>query len=56
MLLTLEDIAEIKKQLTTIEASIAIATDCLNRGYEALQEMTKVALKDEIKAFFISAK
>jgi len=56
MLLTLEDIADMKKQMTDIEASMAIAADCLNRGMEALASLRDTALKDEIRAFYISAK
>jgi hypothetical protein len=56
MLLTLEDIADMKKQMTDIEASIAIATDCLTRGMEALTSLRDTALKDEVRAFYISAK
>jgi hypothetical protein len=55
MLLTLEDIAEIKKQATTIEAGIAIATDCLTRSMEALTALRDAALHDEVRAFYINA-
>lgn len=55
MLMTLQDIAEIKKEITTIESSLAIATDCIDRGMEALSHLRKAALRGDAAAFYISA-
>jgi hypothetical protein len=55
MLLTLNDIAEIKKEITTIESSMAIAADCIDRGMESLSHLTTVVLRGDCSPFYISA-
>lgn len=55
MLLTLDDIADIKKEITNIESSMAIAADCIDRGMQALSQLQEVVLKGDISPFYISA-
>jgi hypothetical protein len=55
MILTLQDIARMKKHITSAESAVAIAADCLDRSMEALADLKAVTLKGDVEAFYISA-
>lgn len=55
MLLTIDDMVEVKQLLTRAEAATAIAVDCINTARECNERISEIVFRDELKIFNLTA-